>query len=139
MIAVTPMTGLAPSVNIVTSLGVMSAAVTKTGRVMVIAVTMTIARVTIREVQTSRFNRPANSTSKGNLMSKTSNVIAGTAIGGGAIIMIVWIIVVLGILVGWVMNIIEVLTACCEVLDPMMCLRLAGIVLIPLGGVLGWI
>ena len=40
--------------------------------------------------------------------------------------------------IGWVMNIVAIANGTFDPLTPMMVLRLVGIFMLPLGGVLGW-
>ena len=41
-------------------------------------------------------------------------------------------------LIGWVMNIVEIVETCCDPLTGMLVVRIAGILIAPLGAVLGY-
>jgi hypothetical protein len=57
---------------------------------------------------------------------------------GAGLWLLFWLTVVVGGIVGWILNIVKLAEMCCEV-SGMLLLRAAGILVAPLGAVLGWL
>lgn len=51
---------------------------------------------------------------------------------------IVYLLVLLGLVIGWIMNIVEIVHALADPITGMFIARLVGTVVFPLGGVLGY-
>lgn len=61
-------------------------------------------------------------------------ITSDTGLIAALLIIVVWLAGV----VGWVMNIVAIATGTFDPVTPMMVLRLIGVFMLPLGGVLGW-